>query len=111
MMALLIKNTALSLALIVVIAVLPTCIYPAYALPVGPHGQPVLADRQANGTQPAPFAAFLCASFGHARAMARLRGETVRSAGLHLHRSANPSQSCHPYLAVSGKTSFKQMES
>jgi hypothetical protein len=90
---------------------LSTCSHPAYALPAHPHGESGLVTRTANGTYAASSAAFLCASFGYAPVMARLEGDAFARAGLHLHRLTNPLQSCRPHLVMSGKTSFKQMES
>ena len=104
MTALIIKNTAFGLVLI---GGLSQCSQTAYAPHARPHGESGLATRTANGTYAAFLAAFLCASFGYAPVMARLEGDTFACAGLHLHRFANPLQSCHLHLAMSGKTSFK----
>lgn len=105
MMALLIKNTALCLALMIGISALSTCSQPAYASPTGPHGQSGLVTRSNLGTCAAFLAAFLCASFGHARVMARLEGDAFARAGSLGYRFTNPLQSCHPHLVMNGKTS------
>lgn len=84
---------------------LSLCTDPAYALTTHPHGELILADQVANGAQP-PKRFFLCVTSAYVRFMAWLRGDTFECAGFHLHRSANPSQSCHPHLAVIGRTSF-----
>lgn len=75
---------------------------PAYALTTHPHGELILADHIVTGAQP-PKRFFLCVTFAYARFMAWLRGDTFECAGIQLLRSANPSQSCHPHLAVNGK--------
>mgnify|MGYP000222757570 CR=1 FL=1 len=105
MTALIVKNTAFGLALIVLIGGLSQCSQSAYAAHAHPHGELILAGQLASGAQP-PERFFLCVLSAYARFMAWQEGDTLACAGFHLHRSANPLLSCHPHLAVNGKTSF-----
>ena len=105
MKGLIIKNTALCLALIVGISALSTCTHPAYALPAHPHGESGLVTRFHLSAQTAPKAVFCCVSFGYAPVMARLGGDTFGCAGFLDGRLTNPFQSCHPHLVMNGETS------
>ena len=109
MMALLIKNTALSLALIVVIAGLSTCTYPAYALPAGPHGRSGLVASDSLAHTPRFNAVFLCVPFGYAASMVWLNGEAFAPASVLTSLSTNPIQSNRLHLVVSGSTSFNSL--
>lgn len=104
MTALIIKNTAFGLALIMLFGGLSQCSQTAYAVPAHPHGELILAGHVTSGAQP-PKRFFLCVLSAYARFMAWQEGDTLACAGFHSFRSANPLLSCHPHLAVNGKTS------
>ena len=105
MMALMIKNTALCLALMIGISVLSTCSQPAYALPTGPHGQSGLVASDHLAHIPRLNAVFLCVPFGYGPFTVWLNGDTFACASLLSDLSTNPIQSNHPHLVVSGSTS------
>lgn len=83
------------------------CSNPAYALAIQPHAGLALAGHSVQGAQP-PKRFFLCVPFGYSPVMAWQKGDTFACASYLVHWSANPLLSCHPYLAVSGKTSLVQ---
>lgn len=98
-------NTLSSLILMVFIAGLSTCTYPAYALPAHPHGESSLVTRSHLSAQTAHKAVFCCVPFGYAPVMASLEGDTFACAGFLDGRLTNPLQSCRPHLVMNGKTS------
>ena len=80
MTALIVKNTAFGLALIVLIGGLSQCSQSAYAAHAHPHGELILAGQLASGAQP-PERFFLCVLSAYARFMAGLGGDTFACAG------------------------------
>lgn len=105
MTALILKNTAFSLALIVLIGGLSQCSQSAYAVPAHPHGESGLVTSNYQSAQPRQ-AVFLCVPFGYAPFMVWLNGDTFACAGFFDGLLTNLIQSNHPHLVMNGSTSL-----
>lgn len=111
MTALIIKNTAFGLALIVLIGGLSQCSQSAYAAHAHPHGELILAGQNTHKAHNRPCG-FFCAFFPPMRVLWQgLEGTRSRVPVFLVCRSANPSKSCHSHLAVNGKTPNTHKES
>ena len=64
----------LLLAILIGAVTLASCNKLSYAQSVHPHGELALVGYEYTGTQSAPNAAFLCASFGTRLSMVKLKG-------------------------------------
>lgn len=111
MTALIIKNTAFSLALIVLIGGLSQCSQSAYAASAHESSGQTLAGRNTHKAHNRPCG-FFCAFFPPMRVLWQGLEGTLSSVPVFLvYRSANPSKSCRLHLAVSGKTPDTHKES